>query len=186
MDCNDEASAQLKSELDAAIRRALGSQRPILHHLNADTTWLLQLPRPALARKRSNRNFYNILIDPWFSGGQSGAASWFSQQWHAVKPAVGSLSEVQELARDIESFATIDRHGLNDDDCGMKCNLSNLSRTSEPNLIDAVVMSHEFTDHCHQETLLQLGPDVPIIATQVGTSFKAAFHTSAVLLTPHK
>jgi len=33
--------------------------------------------------------------------------------------------------------------------------------------IDAVAISHEFTDHCHEQTLLQVDPDVPVFATEV-------------------
>ena len=32
--------------------------------------------------------------------------------------------------------------------------------------IDAVVVSHEFTDHCHQDTLLEVKETVPVFATQ--------------------
>lgn len=32
--------------------------------------------------------------------------------------------------------------------------------------IDAISISHEFTDHCHKETLLEVHPDVPVFAAQ--------------------
>lgn len=70
----DEPSAQLQQDLRASIQAALSTGRPLLHHLNADTTWLLQLPRPQTAVKKGGRYYYNILIDPWLSGGQSDVA----------------------------------------------------------------------------------------------------------------
>lgn len=33
--------------------------------------------------------------------------------------------------------------------------------------IDVVAVSHEFTDHCHRETLLEVHPDVPVVAAKV-------------------
>ena len=33
--------------------------------------------------------------------------------------------------------------------------------------IDAVIVSHEFTDHCHRATLGTLDPKVPVYATTV-------------------
>ncbi|KAH8814538.1 hypothetical protein DL96DRAFT_416008 [Flagelloscypha sp. PMI_526] len=99
------------------------SQRPILHHLNADTSWLLQIPS-------KHNSFYNILIDPWLTGSQSDVAPWFSRQWHSHKPAYDSINAVEvKLGK-----------------------------------VDLVVISHEFTDHCHRETLVQLPKATKIIA----------------------
>ena len=61
----DDPSRQLQDNLDDAIRASFLSQRPILTHLNADTSWLLQLPYPTDAVRPAGRNRYNILIDPW-------------------------------------------------------------------------------------------------------------------------
>jgi len=36
--------------------------------------------------------------------------------------------------------------------------------------IDAVVISHEFTDHMHKETLLKISPEVPVFATSKAAS----------------
>lgn len=33
--------------------------------------------------------------------------------------------------------------------------------------VDAVVVSHEFTDHCHEATLCAVNRDVPVFATKV-------------------
>ena len=41
---------------------------------------------------------------------------------------------------------------------------------SETSYIDAVVISHEFTDHCNKRTLLELARDTPIFATKRAVS----------------
>ena len=61
----DDPSRQLQDNLGDAVKAALLSRRPILTHLNADTSWLLQLPYPTDAVKPAGRTRYNILIDPW-------------------------------------------------------------------------------------------------------------------------
>jgi hypothetical protein len=101
----DAPSSQLHLETRDAVVRALATRRPVLHHLNADTSWLLQIPRPANAVKHGSRIYYNVLIDPWFVGGQSDVARWFSQQFHATPSAVKSVTEVEELARQVEILA---------------------------------------------------------------------------------
>lgn len=158
----DESASQLQHELRAALQDALTTRRPVIHHLNADTTWLLQIPRPPNAIKRGARCYYNILLDPWLQGGQSDVASWFSQQFHATPSAVQSIAEVEELIRDSEILVSGWRSDL-----GRKSNVDleeELRR--EHSLIDAVAVSHEFTDHCHKETLLEVHPDVPVFAVK--------------------
>ncbi|KAJ8105026.1 hypothetical protein OPT61_g10430 [Boeremia exigua] len=144
----DAPSLQLHLETRAAVVRALSTRRPLLHHLNADTSWLLQIPRPASAVAHGSRVYYNILIDPWFVGGQADVAPWFSQQWHAAPSAVQSVAGVDELARQVEMLVG----GPTDEG---------------DTLVDAVAVSHEFTDHCHKATLLEVHPDVPVFATEV-------------------
>ena len=43
---------------------------------------------------------------------------------------------------------------------------SKTSKALSNTLIDAVAISHEFTDHCHQGTLLEIDPTVPVFATE--------------------
>lgn len=152
----DEPSEQLHLETRDAVIRALATRRPLLHHLNADTSWLLQIPRPANAVKHGSRVYYNILIDPWFVGGQSDVAKWFSQQWHATPSAVQSIAEVDEMVRQVEMLAG-----------GMRRSSRRRTGADDETLIDAVAISHEFTDHCHKETLLEVHRDVPVFATEV-------------------
>ncbi|ESZ96998.1 hypothetical protein SBOR_2614 [Sclerotinia borealis F-4128] len=140
-------SAQLQTTLNDSIREALNTRRPLLTHLNADTTWLLSLPYPAKADNALHRSYYHILIDPWLRGGQSDVAAFFSQQWHAQASAVQSIHEVEDVIRGIEEIA------------------HTTIVVGERSWIDAVVVSHEFTDHMHKDTLLEISTDVPVFAT---------------------
>lgn len=128
------------------------AHRPIIHHLNADTSWLLQLPIPDAQPGDSGRKYYNILIDPWLSGSQSDVASWFSQQWHAIPSAYQSIADIQDLCCTVESLAK-----GNDTPKAVK------AKQGE-SLIDAVAISHEFTDHCHKQTLMELPKSTPVYA----------------------
>jgi len=146
----DLPSRQLENDIKDAAKRSLARHRPILHHLNADTSWLLQIPRPALPT--AGRAYFNILIDPWFKGPQADVASWFSQQSHAIASAVGSIAEVEELILRVENAFAGD-------------SFSDINEELGASVIDALVISHEFTDHCHMETLLEAHPDVAIFAS---------------------
>ncbi|CAE7219974.1 hypothetical protein HRS9139_09643 [Pyrenophora teres f. teres] len=174
----DDPSTQLHLEIRDAVVRALATRRPILHHLNADTSWLLQIPRPANAVKHGSRIYYNVLIDPWFVGGQSDVAKWFSQQFHATESAVKSVAEVEELARQVEILAGGLRLGKN-----RKRKVEDTA--DEESFIDCVAISHEFTDHCHKETLLEVHGDVPVFATeQAAKQITSWSHFRTVTTTP--
>ncbi|KAK7744228.1 hypothetical protein SLS53_003749 [Cytospora paraplurivora] len=145
----------------AAWKAALASPRPVIAHLNADTTWLLQLPIPdslrepprTRSRAKSNvseRSRFNILIDPWLQGPQSDVASWFSTQWHVVAPTVQTLQELDQILAHLEDDYVY---------------ASNEDEARGISFIDCVVVSHEFTDHCHKPTLLELPKSVPVVAT---------------------
>lgn len=153
----DEPSAQLYLDLRHDVQSALSSRRPILHHLNADTSWFLQIPRPQGVADDGRRFYFNILIDPWLTGAQSDVASWFSQQSHATKSAVQNIAELEELALEVEILATGPRLGS-----GRKTNVEDNARIET--FIDAVAISHEFTDHCHKESLLEIPSFVPVFA----------------------
>lgn len=171
----DAPSLQLNLEIRDAVVKAFATRRPILHHLNADTSWLLQIPRPANAVKHGSRIYYNILIDPWFVGGQSDVARWFSQQWHATESAVKSVAEVEELARQVEILAGGLGLSKGKRDEAMK----------EESFVDVVAVSHEFTDHCHKDTLLEVHKDVPVFATEQAANLISSWnHFRAVVTTP--
>jgi hypothetical protein len=94
--------------------------------------------------------YYNIILDPWLSGPQSDLSSWFSRQWHAISSAYETVPEVEELCRRVEAIAS---------------SKPMASIAADERVIDAIAISHEFTDHCHKDTLVQFGRDVPVIAT---------------------
>jgi hypothetical protein len=148
----------------AAWKAALASPRPVLAHLNADTTWLLQLPRPATPPgAKSSRSHFNILLDPWLQGPQSDVASWFSTQWHVVAPSVKTISELEAALAEVDTTDPGDSQSH----------------------IDLVVISHEFTDHCHRATLLELPKDVPVIATDKAADLIRSWkHFDTVITTP--
>jgi hypothetical protein len=175
----DAPSLQLNLEIRDAVVKALATRRPILHHLNADTSWLLQVPRPANAVKHGSRIYFNILIDPWFVGGQSDVAKWFSQQFHATKSAVQNMTEVDELARQVEILAGGIRFGK-------RKRVDTATATADlATFVDAVAISHEFTDHCHKETLLEVHRDVPVFATEQAASLISGWkHFRSVVTTP--
>ncbi|GAM83140.1 hypothetical protein ANO11243_011260 [Dothideomycetidae sp. 11243] len=162
----DDPAAQLHAELRSAVAEALHTRRPILHHLNADTSWLLQLPRPGQDTAESGRLYFNILIDPWLQGGQSDGARWFSQQWHAIESKISTISAAETLLRGVERLA-------------------GGTPTDDGTYIDAVAISHEFTDHCHQETLLEVDPSVPVFATaNAATLIQSWKHFDSVQTVP--
>ncbi|KAK2599445.1 hypothetical protein N8I77_011199 [Diaporthe amygdali] len=155
-----------------AWKTALASPRPVLAHLNADTTWLLQLPVPASAgaspssksktKKTARRSRFNILIDPWLQGPQSDVASWFSTQWHVIEPTVQTIQELDGVLAELEDGQAI---------IGTK--------------IDCVAISHEFTDHCHQATLTELPKSVPVVATEKAADLIRSWnHFDTVITTP--
>ncbi|KAF4556108.1 Hypothetical protein D9617_1g079830 [Elsinoe fawcettii] len=178
----DEVSAQIQTELQRSVCEALASRAPLLHHLNADSSWLLQIPRPEHAQSLGGRFYFNILIDPWLSGGQSDVAKWFSQQFHAIPSAVPSIAAVEDLLRNIE-FATTElrqgrkqRYSSNRDE----------EDEDETSFIDAIAISHEFTDHCHKETLLEIDPNVPVFATEQAAKLIQSWdHFRSVQTTPN-
>ncbi|KAH0359393.1 hypothetical protein KCU65_g9993, partial [Aureobasidium melanogenum] len=158
----DDPAAQLHRNLQDAVSNALAMRRPILHHLSADTAWLLMIPRPLAATRRGGRVYFNILIDPWLSGTQTDYTSWLSKQWHADEPRVPSIAAVEDLIRETESLASGLRSGK-----GRKSNGEDNEDNDEvETFIDAVAISHQFTDHCHEETMRNVHPDVPVFATE--------------------
>lgn len=149
--------------------------------VNADTTWLIQLPRPdhipssSGESSRSARRFFNILIDPWLSGPQSDVASWFSKQWHVIEPALGSIKVVEEFCRETERVVN---PNTNDGEIGE-------GSGSSETCIDGIVISHEFTDHCHKATLLECDPSIPVIATTKAANLVRGWkHFKYVIETP--
>lgn len=148
---------------------------PILHHLNADSSWLLQLPRPESAgSERTSSHYFNILLDPWLKGPQTDVAWWFSTQWHAEQSAFQSIADVERLASSTEDndhkedsvSESQSAEEINDEEASIyECQFDGCASHHLKNCtIDVVAISHEFTDHCHKDTLLELPPSVKVIA----------------------
>jgi hypothetical protein len=135
-------------------KAAVASQKPVLVHLNADTTWLIQLPLPPSSAASGRRSHFNILIDPWLNGPQSDVAPWFSTQWHVTAPGVRNLAVLNSLLAGLERETLPQTHDTVRGD----------GETAW--YIDVVAVSHEFTDHCHRETLLEMPPKTPVFASE--------------------
>uniref|UniRef100_A0A0W0FRJ5 Metallo-beta-lactamase domain-containing protein n=1 Tax=Moniliophthora roreri TaxID=221103 RepID=A0A0W0FRJ5_MONRR len=85
----------------------------ILHHLNADSSWLVSFSEPN----------YTLLLDPWFTGPQVDFHPLFSSQSHVIP---SQFTSIQELTSHL---------------------------TAQNRRIDAVIVSFEFSDHLHKETI---------------------------------
>ncbi|PQE24757.1 major facilitator superfamily protein [Rutstroemia sp. NJR-2017a BVV2] len=149
-------------------------RRPILTHLNVDTTWLLSIPYPAGVENKKARKYFHILIDPWLRGGQSDVAAFFSQQWHATPSAVQTTSELEVLIEGIEENDASPSTNTQSPQNGQKANVQTDEADSDRDgtpprdtetYLNAIIISHEFTDHMHKETLLELPAQVPVFAT---------------------
>ncbi|KAF2859377.1 hypothetical protein K470DRAFT_258997 [Piedraia hortae CBS 480.64] len=149
----DSPSTQLKLNVFHSLVDSLAIRRPILHHLNADSSWLLQLPVPTSALLNGSRGYYNILLDPWLSGRST--TPWLNTQEHIIPSAIQTISELEELAREVDLLtprpAPRRRSHLFRDDAGT--------------FLDAVIISHASPDHCHKPTLLHIDRNVPIFAS---------------------
>ncbi|KAM4057220.1 putative major facilitator superfamily protein [Hirsutella rhossiliensis] len=157
-----------REQWSSLLLRSARCQRPLLAHLNGDTSWLLQLPRPA-HRHHPSRTHFNILVDPWLRGPQSDVAGWFSTQWHLIPPSFDTVADLDDALRDVEA-RTLLQLGSSPSSSNGRDGDAGDGLETEPcsdSRIDAVVVSHEFTDHCHQATLLEVSPHTPVFAPQV-------------------
>lgn len=164
---------QLFQGFDGAIHDASQQRRPILTHLNADTTWLLSLPYPIGVSHPSERNFFHILIDPWLQGPQKDLASWFSQQWHMTASSVQTIAELNARLKDLETV--VQRQSSTSPERIIKASHA-ASSSDTPNYIDMVVVSHEFTDHCNRATLQEVPSDTPVFATEAAARLITSWH----------
>jgi len=162
-DPSQQLYEQLHHTLRASITDALANRRPNLTHLNADTSWLLSLPYPVSPQSPNNRAYFHILLDPWLRGGQSDVAPFFSQQWHKQPSIVQTIAEVEDVIRGIEEAACSDCSDFLVEGVYMDTDTNSPApalATEPSGWIDLVVVSHEFTDHMHKETLLEVCPSL--------------------------
>ncbi|GAP82738.2 hypothetical protein SAMD00023353_0102720 [Rosellinia necatrix] len=159
----------------AALAAAWRTPHPILTHLNADTTWVLHLRYPAAAAAAAaaaasspppGRSRFNVVLDPWLRGPQTDGGRWFSIQWHVVAPGVRTMAELDALLGDLERGSG---DGGNDGDesttpAGDGTAEERERERNGTSYIDAVAVSHEFTDHCHEATLRELPASTPVLA----------------------
>lgn len=73
-----------------------------------------------------------------------------------------SVAEVEDLIWRVEGLAGGSRKGRKRESVG---------RAEGETCIDLVAISHEFTDHCHKETLMDVHRDVPVFAADVSSFF---------------
>ncbi|KZP25941.1 hypothetical protein FIBSPDRAFT_361969 [Athelia psychrophila] len=107
-----------------------------LQHINADTTWLLSIPipHPSPAPANTTPAHFNILIDPWLAGTQTDYHHLFSRQSHRADTP--------------PAFSSIPA----------------VSASLTPGKVDAILVCHDFTDHCHEETLRTAEKCTPVFA----------------------
>ncbi|KAL8671192.1 MAG: hypothetical protein Q9168_004309 [Polycauliona sp. 1 TL-2023] len=151
---------RLKENLDNAALDLFTSGRPLLTHLNADTSWLLTLSHPHHVNPQSGRFLFNILIDPWFRDAQTDYFSWFSKQWHVVPSSVQTIAELNECLGTMETTIRNQQHNTNGSIGASTSSLGDL----KANYIDMVIISHEFTDHCNRETLREIASSTLVLA----------------------
>ncbi|KAA8643834.1 uncharacterized protein ATNIH1004_010609 [Aspergillus tanneri] len=150
--------------------------RPFLTNLNGDSSWLISLPRPAA--DNSSSAYFHILLDPWLSGPAVEIGSWFSHLTHIEKEAFPSISAVHDLVSDITDTTIREGHK------GVHRKRKGNEIRSLPQ-IDAVIISHNLSDHMHKETLLQVSCEVPVFAVlEAASTIRTWNYFSSVLDIP--
>ncbi|PYI19616.1 hypothetical protein BO99DRAFT_473531 [Aspergillus violaceofuscus CBS 115571] len=84
--------------------------------------------------------YFHLLLDPWLGGPAIITSSWLSHITHVEQEKFQTIAQVEQLARDISGPRDSEGH------------------------IDAVIVSHPFSDHTHKDTLIQLASTVPVYA----------------------
>merc|ERR1712230_150867 len=175
-DDDSDPSKQLQQTLRESITQSLSSRRPLLTHLNADTTWLLSLPYPESTPSTKGSVYYHILIDPWLRGGQSDVAKFFSQQWHVEESAVQTIAELEDVAKGYTYSPPQSSGEKSDSEDYEKVDVEERTDKEKPkpigmkSPIDAILVSHEFTDHMHKDTLLEARTSIPVFAATKAAS----------------
>lgn len=136
--------ASTPAEPQRFLSSAADTRRPLLHHINADNSWLLQIPRDG------PRPYFNVLMDPWLQGPQVEFSKIFHSQSHTEASAFQTIKAIEDFVAGIEKYAL----RLRDEQAGEQ----------PASYVDAVTCTIKGTDHCNEQTLLQLHPSVPIFA----------------------
>ncbi|KAE8216588.1 hypothetical protein CF327_g297 [Tilletia walkeri] len=112
--------------------------------LNGDTSWLLNIP----VFKDGHEQSFSLVLDPWLDDScQIDMTFAFSVQSRVIKAVASSLSEVDVLIANSRDDKGKDKEGSQ--------------------RIDALVLSHPFTDHAHPQTLTNPSnrADLPLLGT---------------------
>jgi len=80
------------------------------------------------------------------------------------------MAELNECLREIEEISQ--SNGPESRDSKQE----KLDRKHQTRYIDAVVISHEFTDHCNKNTLLELDSETPIFATKLAAALISSWN----------
>ncbi len=136
-------------------------------------------PRSSSPR-HEKKKYYNILIDSWLSGPQVDIGKWFSQQWHGEQSKFPNIASVEAYLASLDDeprprgqgegdgARRRDGRGVEQDDGSAGGDSKNDDgKDKNKSRIDLILISFEFTDHCHRETLEQVDPNVPVLATKV-------------------
>lgn len=127
---------------DAFLSSEADTRRPLIHHINADNSWLLQIPR------HGPRPYFNILMDVWLQGPQIEFSKIFHSQSHTEASTFQTVKEIEDFVRQIEN------HALN--------LRGEIAGERPAGYIDAATCTIKGTDHCNEQTLRQLHPSVPV------------------------
>ena len=131
------------------LRTEADTRRPLIHHLTADNSWLLQIPRSG------PRMYFNIVIDAWLEGSNLEVSTYFHDQRHTIPPAAQNIGEVDRICGEVEALAWELRSGTEN---------TKSKEVPPESFIDAVVISQQAQDHCHGPTLTPLPSSVPVFA----------------------
>lgn len=138
--------------LEDLIRDGSKQLRPILTNLNDDNAWLLSCPRPPAERAASGKTYYHVALDPWLtSDGAVMFGAWFFSMKRDSEASAPNAAALGALADRIEAIASKQ--------------VPSDVKPSSSSSIDAILISNESPDHCHQDTLLGFASEVPVFAS---------------------
>jgi hypothetical protein len=157
--------AEGKVDASVLLRTEADTHRPLIHHLNADTSWLIQLPR----NDGHQRVYFNVLVDAWLTTPQVEYHRIFHQQEHTVPSAFQTIAEVETYVHEIEVRA---------------CSLRGMDAQDKPSTgyIDVAACALRGTDHVNEHTLRQLHPSVPVLVRHDAERFCQLLSATGVIL----
>ncbi|KAM0327472.1 hypothetical protein ACHAQA_005760 [Verticillium albo-atrum] len=119
--------------------------RPILTRLTADNSWMISLPRPTA--DASGKAYYHILQDLWLGGALIQFSSLLAK---VTRLHAGHFDDVADIERLIAGMEKAARSGW----------------TGTGKGVDAILVTHYNSDHCHRETMERFGKGVTVLAVK--------------------